>query len=135
MYESPRTILQQKLKETLSTTESSVVSDLIKLSLLRSAEKDSNLLVFSEIYKLFGPEQFAELISAVDGKTLTFPSKQEFKDVITTVLCYYYRSVEGKEWEEIKQLMGDPDLNTIKFGIRATSFGSFLDTMMQRLNK
>lgn len=133
MYESPKNLLQQRLKEALTTHTSEVITDLIKLSLLRMAEKDENLLAFGEMYNLLGLEQFTELVSLINGKTLTFPSKDEFKDTITTVLCYYYRNVEGKEWEEIKQLLADPDLNTIKFGIRSTSYGNFLETMMKRL--
>jgi len=134
MYNNPKNVLQQRLKETLDTTSSAVVSDLIKLSLLRVAEKDEDLVIYSEIYNLLGVEKFTELISLINGATLSFPSKEEFKDIITTVLCYYYKVVENKDWEEIKSLLGDPDLNTIKFGIRSTSYGSFLDTMVRRIH-
>lgn len=133
MYSNPKTVLQQKLKETLDKETSTVISDLIKLSLLKVAEKDEDLVIYSEIYKLLGVELFTDLITLIDGRTLSFPSKEEFKDMIITVLCYYYRNVEGKDWDEIKALLGDPDLNTIKFGIRATSFSSFLNDMMGRL--
>ncbi len=133
MYSNPKTVLQQKLKETLDKETSTVISDLIKLSLLKVAEKDEDLVIYSEIYKLLGVELFTDLITLIDGRTLSFPSKEEFKDMVITVLCYYYRNVEGKDWDEIKALLGDPDLNTIKFGIRATSFSSFLNDMMGRL--
>lgn len=133
MYNNPKSVLQQRLKETLDNSASNVVSDLIKLSLLRLAEKDEDLVIYSEIYNLLGVEKFTELISLIDGRALSFPSKDEFKDTITTVLCYYYKTVENKDWEEIKSLLGDPDLNTIKFGIRATSYGSFLDVLAGKL--
>lgn len=134
MYNNPKTVLQQRLKETLDQDSSSVMSDLIKLSLLKVAEKDEDLVIYSELYKLLGIENFTELIALIDGRTLSFPSKEDFKDIITTVLCYYYKTVENKDWEEIKALLGDPDLNTIKYGIRSTSFGTFLDTMVRRLH-
>lgn len=134
MYNNPKSVLQQRLKETLSMEASTVVSDLIKLSLLKVAEKDENLVIYSEMFNLLGVEKFTELISLIDGATLSFPSKEEFKDIITTVLCYYYKVVEGKDWDEIKSLLGDPDLNTIKYGIRSTSYGSFLDTMVRRIH-
>jgi len=133
MYSNPKTVLQQKLKENLDRETSTVISDLIKLSLLKVAEKDEDLVIYSEIYKLLGVELFTDLIALIDGRTLSFPSKEEFKDMIITVLCYYYRNVEGKDWDEIKALLGDPDLNTIKFGIRAASFSSFLNDMIERL--
>lgn len=133
MFDNPKTVLQQRLKETLSTEASSVVTDLLKLSLMKVAEKDENLLVYAEIFNLLGVELFTELIALVNGRTVAFPSKEDFKDTLTTVLCYYYRTVENKDWEEIKLLLADPDLNTIKFGIRATAFADFLNTMMRRL--
>jgi len=98
MYNNPKSVLQQRLKETLDNSASSVVSDLIKLSLLRLAEKDEDLVIYSEIYNLLGVEKFTELISLIDGRALSFPSKDEFKDTITTVLCYYYKTVENKDW-------------------------------------
>lgn len=133
MYSEPKTMLQQRLKETLDTKSSALVSDLIKLSLMKLAEKDDSLLIYAEVYNLLGVEKFTELISLVNGRTLTLPSKEEFKDTINTVLCYYYRTVEEKDWEEIKQLLADPDLNTIKYGIRATTFANFLNTMIGRM--
>jgi hypothetical protein len=134
VYDKPKTVLQQKLRETLDTETSQVVSDLIKLSLLKVAEKDEDLVIYSEMFKLLGVEMFTELINLIDGQTLSFPGKDEFKDIVTTVLCYYYKVVANKEWDEIKALLGDPDLNTIKFGIRSASLGSFLDTIARKLN-
>lgn len=132
MYNNPKTILQQKIKENLTKQSSHVVEDLVKLSLLRTAEKDEDLLIYAEIYKLLGVEKFTELISLIDGQTVTFPSKEEFKETIVTVLCYYYRNVENKEWDDIKLMLGEPDLNNIKFGIRAAALGKFIDKMLGR---
>ncbi len=132
LYDNPKNILQQKIKENLNKQTSHVVSDLIKLSLLKMAEKDEEMLIFAELFKLLGVEQFTETIALIDGQTITFPSKEEFKETITTVLCYYYRNVENKEWDEIKVLLGDPDLNNIKYGIRAASLGKFIDKMIGR---
>ena len=133
MYSEPKTVLQQKLRDTLDVKSSALVSDLIKLSLMKLAEKDENLLIYTEIYNLLGIEKFTELISLVNGRPLVLPSKEDFKDTINTVLCYYYRTVEDKDWEEIKQLLADPDLNTIKYGIRATTFADFINVMIGRI--
>lgn len=132
MYDNPKNILQQKIKENLDKQSSHVVSDLVKLSLLKMAEKDEDMLIYAELYKLLGTEQFTEVISLADGQTITFPTKEEFKETIITVLCYYYRNMENKEWDEIKLLIGDPDLNNIKYGIRAASLGKFIDKMLGR---
>ncbi len=126
--------MQQHLKEQLNNDveTSSVIEELIKLSLLKNASKDENLVVFAEIYKALGVEDFTTLINLIDGRTLTFPSKEEFKELLITVLCYYYKEVENKDWDDIKSIIGDPDLNSIKHGIRASALGSFLDQLMSR---
>ena len=82
MYETPKNVLQEKINETLSTGEESIISDLMKLCLLQKAEKDENLLCFTEMYNLLGLEKFTALVSLVDGKTITFPTKEEFKDFL-----------------------------------------------------
>jgi len=134
MYDTPKSVFQQRLKESLNKETTSVVADLIKLSLMKKAERDEDLLIYAEIFNLLGVDKFTELIQLIDGRTLEFPTPDEFKDTIVTVLCYYYKNVEQKSWDDIKALIGDPDLNTIKYGIRATTFGSFLDTLTGRLS-
>ena len=88
LYETPKNILQEKINETLSSGEESIISDLMELSLLQKAEKDESLLCFTEIYKLLGLEKFTALVSLIDGRTITFPTKEEFKEAIILVLCY-----------------------------------------------
>lgn len=134
MYSHPKSVFQQKLKESLDSETTGVISDLIRLSLLKMAEKDEDLIIYTELYNLLGAEKFTETIDLIDGRTLSFPEKEEFKETVITVLCYYYKNVLNKDWDEIKALLGDPDLNTIKYGIRSQSFGNFIDTMMVRLN-
>ena len=96
LYEQPKNILEMKLNEALSRGEESIITDLIKISLMKKGEKNSDLLVYTEIFNLLGLEKFTELISLLDGKTVTFPTKDEFKDSINTVLAYYYRNIKKK---------------------------------------
>lgn len=132
LYSSPKSLLQEKLNQVLSEGEETLVSDLVKLSLFKKAEKDTNELVFSEIYNLLGLDKFTDLISLMDGRTITFPSKEEFKESLLVVLTYYYRTVEGKDWESIKELLGLQDVNTIRLGIQASQYEKFLQKMIKR---
>lgn len=59
---------------------------------------------FSEIfdvYKLLGMENFVRLIHLLDGRTIHLPTSEELQEAILLSLCFYYREVEGLEWEEI----------------------------------
>ena len=75
IYETPSNILEQRINEALGKGEESIVSDLIKLSLMKKASKDSDCLIYTEIYNLLGLEKFSELVSLIDGRTLHLPTK------------------------------------------------------------
>lgn len=132
LYEQPKSILEQRLSETLKGSEESIITDLIKISLMKTASKNEDLLIYTEIFNLLGLEEFTELISLVDGKTIKFPTKEDFKEAIVTVLCYYYRNVKKLDWDEIKSLLGMPELNTIRHGIRASQLEAFLKEMINK---
>lgn len=124
--------MEQRINEALGKGEESIISDLIKLSLIKKASKDREYLVYTELYNLLGLEKFTEVISLLDGRPLTLPSKEEMKDVIVTVLCYYYRNVKKLEWSEIKEKLGIQDINTIKQGIRSSKFESYLKELVEK---
>ena len=132
LYETPKNIVQEKINETLSSGEESIISDLMELSLLQKAEKDESLLCFTEIYKLLGLEKFTALVSLIDGRTITFPTKEEFKEAIILVLCYYYHVMEGRDWKEIKRILGMPDVNFVKYGIKLNKLKDFIADLIKR---
>lgn len=134
LYKDPKNLLQERLNHILNNREETIISDLVKLSLLRKAEKDTDELVYTEIYNLLGLENFSNLISLMDGRTVTFPNKEDFKDTLLMVLAYYYRTLENKSWEEIKDLLGMQDINSVKLGIQAGQFEKFLQKMIKRNN-
>ena len=134
LYKDPKNILQERLNKILSEGEETIISDLIKLSLLRRAEKDSDELVYTEMYNLLGLENFTSLISLLDGRTISFPSKEELKDTLLLVLTYYYRTMEKRSWDEIRELLGTQDLNSVRLGIQSSQFEKFLQKMIERNN-
>ena len=79
IYETPSNLLEQRINEALGKGEESVISDLIKLSLIKKASKDRDYLVYTELYNLLGLEKFTEVISLLDGRPLTLHSKEEMK--------------------------------------------------------
>ena len=132
IYSTPKNVRQLKINEALGSNEEEMISDLIKLCLMKPASKNQDYLVYTEIYNLLGLEKFTDLISLLDGRTVKFPTKEEFKDTILTVLCYYYRNVLNLEWPEIKDKLGIPDINTIRQGIRSSQFESYLKELINK---
>ena len=134
MYQNPKSVFQQKVQETIKTDQSKkIIEDIIRLHLFKNAEKNETLLSLVEVYDLLGLDRFTDLLQLLDGKTITFPAKEDFKDTIQLAICYYYKNVEGKDWPEIKELIGDSELPTIKYGIRMQQFQSFLRYMAERM--
>ena len=84
------------------------------------------------MYNLLGLEKFTALVSLVDGKTITFPTKEEFKEAIILVLCYYYHIMEGRNWKEVKSILGMPDVNFIKYGIKLNKMKDFITDLIKR---
>ena len=50
--------MEQRINEALGKGEESIISDLIKLSLIKKASKDRDYLVYTELYNLLGLEKF-----------------------------------------------------------------------------
>lgn len=132
LYKEPKNILELKINEALGPSEEAMISDLIKLSLMKRASKNTDYMIYTELYNLLGLEGFTNLISLVDGKPLILPTKEDFKDSVITVLCYYYRNVKNMDWEDIKSILGIPDINTIKQGIRSSQFESFIKELVNK---
>jgi len=138
---SPRTLFQQRLTNVLKRDKqySDIFEDILKLYHLSTLEKmnidpteanNTSISILLEVFSFLGPEKFAKLISIIKGRFVKFPTEEEFQDSIVTSLCYYYKEVENKTWDEIRDILDMPNLNTIKFGIRVTQFKQFIVTKM-----
>ena len=132
LYSNPKNILQAKLNEVLGIQEETIITELLKLSLLEKASKDKDLLLMTEVYNLLGLDKFTDLIALLDGKDLRLPNKEDFKEANLIILCYYYHVLEKKSWDEIKTILGLPDLNTVRLGIKISQYEKFLKTYIDR---
>jgi Mor family transcriptional regulator len=54
-----------------------------------------------DVYKLLGIENFVKLIHLLDGRTVYLPTSTELQEAILLALCFYYREIEGLDWDEI----------------------------------
>lgn len=134
MFKTAKSVFQQRLQDTLKSDSSKdVIEDLIRLHLFKNAEKDESMLVLVEVYDLLGLSKFMDLLSLLDGRTVAFPDREDMKDTVQLAICYYYRNIEGKSWSDIKEVLGDPELPTIKYGIRMQQLQTFLDYVADRI--
>lgn len=134
MYNDPRSLFQKKIQNLLKTEPEEVETVFEKLftihqillsEKLPEVEKD-NWKSLLEIYNVIGMKNFIKIITILKGKTLTLPTEEDLKDSILTVMCYYYKEIEGKSWKDINKLLSIPNLNTIKYGIRLRQLSEFI---------
>lgn len=137
MISKPKSVFQQKLKENLKTRESkTIVHDLIKLHLYKNADRDESQVILVELYNYLGsPEKFIDFIDHFAGKKLHIPIKEDFKDTLLISLCYYYREIEKKNWEEVRSLLNIPDLNGIKYGVKLGQLNDFINQQLAIMSK
>ena len=142
-YESPRNLFQAKVNAILNneSKNSELFENIFKLQQVISFEKvptnseKDQWSVLLELYTLVGSVQFAKIVSIIKGKSITFPSEEEYQESIITTLCYYYKEIQSLSWDEIKEKLNDPKLNAIKYGIRVRQLKGFIDEkLFKKLN-
>ena len=133
LYKQPKTIFQDRINEIVeSTVASEIIKDLIHLQMFKSAEKNSKNLALVEIFNLLGVEKFTELIDLLDGKTIKFPTKDTLKEYVIIALCFYHKKYFGKTWAEIKEIIGDDKLKSIKYGLRVQNLETFIKYLQDK---
>ena len=133
LYKQPKTIFQDRINEIVeSTVASEIIKDLIHLQMFKSAEKNSKNLALVEIFNLLGVEKFTELIDLVDGKTIKFPTKDTLKEYVIIALCFYHKKYFGRTWPEIKEIIGDDKLKSIKYGLRVQNLETFIKYLQDK---
>jgi hypothetical protein len=136
MIDKPKSVFQQKLKENLKTkTSKTLVHDIIKLHLFKNADKDDDQLALVDLYNYLGTDKFIEFMGEFQGSKINVPTKDDFKDTLIISLCYYYREIEGRSWDEVKSLLNLPDLSSVKYGVKLGQLSDFIKKQLVILSK
>lgn len=115
--------LKSMIKETSSTNSEKLIMDIIQM-VLEKKKSDHGLF---EIMQLLGVDGLCKLVHLFNGRTVTFPKVTDFKDSIESGLIYYYRKVKGIEnWDKLKELIGNPDISTVSFGLRTNNLDTWI---------
>jgi len=134
MYQNPRTLFQKKLQGLLKTEKeeiSEVFQTIFTLQQCLNMEKEpvldnTNSLILLELYNALDMKTFAKVVTVLSGKSVIFPTEDTLKESIVTVLCFFYKEVEKKNWKEIQGILNIPQLNTIKYGIKIKQLNQFI---------
>lgn len=135
-YDEPKNLLESRLNEILKTErDESLMDDILRLSLMKSARKNESQLALVEAYELLGADRFVELISLMGGREVKFPSKEDFRTTVLVATTYYLKDICGMNWNDIKSILSDPTLNTVRIGINDSQLSSWLDEQIRKRMK
>lgn len=136
LFKSPSNIFQQNINEILRDEKSvDLINDLIEIQMVKDSEKNENNKVFIELYNLLGPDKFYDVIHLLAGKTIKFPERDSFEEIIKIVTSYYLKVLKNKDWKSIKELFNDESLKTIKYGIKINQLQLYLSYLENRLKE
>ena len=102
LFDENSSVFEQQLKDIFKPTENKEQTSLFSILALVFYH-NSKITDLHDVYKLLGLENFIKLISLLDGRNVRFPTSTELKDAIILALCFYYKEIENKDWQEIKE--------------------------------
>lgn len=128
VFGTPKSLFQQKINDIMADDPTkNLILDIFELQLLKNAEKDDKKIYLVELYNLLGFEKFVEVIELLSGKLIKFPSREDFKEDIEIALSFYYRTFRGYDWAKIKNLIGDSEMSSVKFGAKMQQMSKFIN--------
>ena len=139
VYSNPKTLFEQKVQSALKPEESntSIFEAIFRLQQLLASErcrgdpeKEDSWKAQNLALSKLGLKGFVEIFAPFWGKTVTFPTEEEFQESLIAAIGYYYVKVENKKWEDVSSILSMPDLNTIKYGIRARQLEQFINQQL-----
>ena len=112
------------------------IKEILKIILFKnSAHGDVTSQKILGLYDILDSEMFLKVMDFLGGSKLEFPESSEFKDNINLAVCYYLKEIKKKEWDDIKAILNDPDLDTVKIGIRSHQLKKFMERIVIESNE
>jgi hypothetical protein len=103
LFDTPKNLWEHQLRGIFALPE--VKKDPLFQILTIVFQNTANMADVADIYRLLGLENFSRLIHLLDGRTIKFPTSTDLKDSIILTLCYYYKKIEGLDWDAIHEIL------------------------------
>jgi hypothetical protein len=132
--EKAEDLWEDRIKTILKTAPKSDIEKLIDLiSIIIYNQGNDDL---SKLYAEIGLENFSKVVSLFSNKTIKFPDKEDFKDLLMIVLCFYYKEMKNMKWEDIRELFNFREFSSIKYGKGIAKIKSLLEeTLTDKLKE
>lgn len=113
VYKNPKTILEDSINDLFKfrdKEENDFLFKIINIILLKNSHNSdmSSLLKIVNDYDLF-----AQIIHLFSGRKIEFIEPELLKDTILLAVCYYYKRILLKDWDEIQKYFGSIKLDKL----------------------
>jgi hypothetical protein len=128
--ENYKNVWEYRIKEAFSGKEDvkNQLWEIVNLVLYENSK--DRLLV--DLYNLLDKETFVKVVSLIDGRTFTPPTKRELEETLLLSILYYEKEINEKTWSEIQNEF-DFEIPTIKYGIRIRNLDTWIKQKIQEI--
>ena len=119
MYKTPVNILEEDINNLFKKNPKNdidIIFSTVNLLLMKN-EHNTDL---AELYKLFDYDldMFTKILHLFEGRTVEFPNSKKISEYILLAVCYYYYRIEGKSWDDIKNMFPAHDLDCLSLSLK-----------------
>lgn len=131
IFDAPTEVFEEQIDKLFSHKSTSNIDTLMNvLSLL--VYQNTNNGDITDLYNTLTLNDFVKVITLFEGRTVKFPAKKDIKEWLILALCYYYREVEGMEWDEIHKILPFK-ISSISYGIKIRNLDRYIEQKMREL--
>lgn len=125
VFDQPNNIFEAHIKDIFKqdTSEMDIILSLMSVLVSKNI-RDKSIL---SLYKITDIQTFSRVLMLFEGRTVSFPSREEIEDLFILSICYYYREVEDFSWDKIKEI--------VPFEIQATTYGLKINALSNLIQK
>lgn len=126
MFKNPTEVWEDQMNDLFLTKKVKNTDKVIEaLSIILCKDYGKKNKELLDLYNYKGIDEFIDIISLFERKTVTFPSKDEIKDAVKLAIVFYFREVEGYSWEKIKSTVPF-ELSSISYSFKLKSLNKFI---------
>lgn len=126
----PKSVFESQIRDIFKKESSDMDTILSIVSILAFKNiRDKSVL---SLFKLTDIDTFTKTLLLFEGRTITFPSREEIEELFVLATCYYYREVEDMTWEDIKAFLPF-EIKSTTYGLKINNLSAILKKKMEEL--
>lgn len=132
LFKNPVSILEEDIDSLFSKEEVTDIDFLFTIINMIFFKKEKNTDMI-DLLKNVGVDNYIKSLYLFEGRTITFPKVDQFLDSIVLAICYYYRTILNKSWDEIQNDFPSYNIQKLSMALRIHGLDEFIKQKIQQL--